>query len=198
MTSLLDITRAYQLFTYLIGGYDLRRVWVAKHVRPWRGARVLDIGCGPADMLEMLPGIDYTGFDPSEAYIQHARKRWGARGSFLHKDLRDVSDGDFLDYDLVIAFGILHHLPDELVEVFFKVAYRALKKGGRLVTLDGCYREGQGSIERFLLRHDRGEFVRNEKQYLALAEKHFPTVIRSFNCSKLRIPYCTLTMECLK
>ena len=198
MRSLLDAAPLYRLFTYLIGGYDVRRTWIKKHVRPWAGARVLDMGCGPADMLEAMSGVRYTGFDPNQAYIRHARDRWGDQGVFVHKNIGEVADNEFADQDLVLAFGVLHHLSDEQADELFRVAYRSLKEGGRLITLDGCYREGQGWLERFLLRHDRGKFVRSEKHYLALAEKRFSSITRTFDCAKLRLPYCTLTMECRK
>jgi hypothetical protein len=41
------------------------------------------IGCGPADILDFLPAIDYIGFDANPKYIQEARKRYKDRGTFL-------------------------------------------------------------------------------------------------------------------
>jgi SAM-dependent methyltransferase len=39
-------------------------------------------------------------------------------------------------YDIVMAFGVLHHLDDAEGRELFRGARRALKPGGRFVTLD--------------------------------------------------------------
>ena len=39
--------------------------------------------CGPGVLVEYLPGVDYTGTDPSEAYIGSRATRYGDRGRFF-------------------------------------------------------------------------------------------------------------------
>ena len=36
---------------------------------------VLDVGCGPADVLRYLPEVDYVGIDRSSTYVPEASRR---------------------------------------------------------------------------------------------------------------------------
>jgi SAM-dependent methyltransferase len=48
--------------------------------------RVLDIGCGPAYIVEYLRGATYFGFDINSRCIAYAQKIWKPR-KFLLPDL---------------------------------------------------------------------------------------------------------------
>ena len=61
--------------------------------------------------------------------------------------------------------GVLHHIADEELRETLANVRDALKSDGILFTLDGCYREGQSRIAKWLLDNDRGEFVRNRDGY---------------------------------
>jgi SAM-dependent methyltransferase len=58
-------------------------VYLSEHVRPVPGEKVLDIGCGPGDILENLPAVDYLGFDINLKYVEAAQERFGRRGRFF-------------------------------------------------------------------------------------------------------------------
>ena len=80
---LLASPTAYDLFQTLVGARRARLRWIRDYLKPFPGSRILDIGCGTAEVLALLPeGVDYTGFDSSPAYIDAARRRYGDRGSF--------------------------------------------------------------------------------------------------------------------
>ncbi len=198
LRDILAQARVYSLFARIIGATRGRQVYVQDYIRPKAGDRVLDIGCGPADILEALPEVEYHGFDLSPDYIESARKRFGARGQFhveaVSADLIKKYEG----FDLVLATGVLHHLTDAEATDLFQVARTALKPGGRLVTLDGCFVDGQSAIARHLLRRDRGEFVRQQPEYLRLASKVFSKVESHLTHNLLRIPYTHLIMKCSK
>jgi hypothetical protein len=49
---------------------------------------------------------------------------------------------------------------------------------------------------RRLLDNDRGEFVRTEPEYRAIAESVFPKVRTSIRHDMFRIPYTVIVMEC--
>ena len=165
----------YLLFSRLIGGANVYRVLARDHLRPRAGDKLLDIGCGPARVLYFLDGVDYTGFDLSPEYIAMAQKLHGARGRFFcRKVIRDAWAGR-AQFDLALASGVLHHLDDEEVLELFELTRSVLKPDGRLVTLDGCYVEGQSRLaRRYLLSRDRGQFVRTRRGYEKLTSRVFP------------------------
>ena len=200
MKTLLALPAAYEAFSLLVGAGRSRRIYVHDHVRALPGQKLLDIGCGPADILDYLPSIDYYGFDISPAYIESARRRYGDRGRFFCERVAEAKAfrehaGTF---DIALATGVLHHLGDDEARSLFEVAARALKPGGRLVTLDGCFVEGQSRIGRYLLAHDRGRFVRVESEYVRLARGVFGAVGATVRDDLLRIPYTHIVLECRK
>ena len=65
-----------------------------------------------------------------------------------------------------------------------------------MVTLDGCYIQGQSRIARALLRRDRGKFIRDLSAYLKLADAHFNDVRSDVRHDLLSFPYTLLIMTC--
>jgi SAM-dependent methyltransferase len=196
LSAILSFPAAYQLFSRLVGG-EVWRVYTADYLKPATGEKVLDIGCGPADILNYLPAIDYTGFDISPEYIAAAQKRFGDKGRFYCSDVGlatvEQEQGTF---NLVFATGVLHHLDDETASKLFALAQLALRPGGRLITYDGCFVPGQSRIARWLLSNDRGKFVRTRAAYERLASKNFSRVQSELRHDLLRIPYTHLIMRC--
>jgi hypothetical protein len=80
-------------------------------------------------------------------------------------------------------------LNEEEAIALFEVAKSVLKPGGRLITFDGCYREGQSRIARFILSQDRGRFVRTKEEYERLAKRVFSQVQLDIYDDLARIPY---------
>jgi SAM-dependent methyltransferase len=198
--SLLAQPALYELFSRAVGAKSSRETFVSTYVRPRPGDQVLDVGCGPADILEHLPAVGYFGFDISPSYIESATRRFGERGRFFCERVSEARA--FLDregqFDIVLAIGILHHLDRAEALDLFRIARRALKPGGRLVTLDPCYAQGQSPIARYLASRDRGQFVRTEPEYRELAAAEFPKVVASVRHDLLRMPYTHIILECAK
>ena len=84
--SILNHPLVYRCTQWLVGAERLRR-HLAELIEPTPGLRVLDIGCGPADLLAWLPGVDYVGFDSNANYVAAAQSRFGARGCFFLEQL---------------------------------------------------------------------------------------------------------------
>ena len=101
-------------------------------------------------------------------------------------------------FDLVIATGVIHHLDDNQAVQLMDVAYSALSKGGRFVTLDGCRVPQQGRVVEWLLNNDRGKFVRPRPEYERLAHARFDHVESDIRHDLLRIPYTHCIMRCRK
>ena len=189
---------AYRSFQKMVGG-NCRQCLLAEHVKPLPGEKVLDIGCGPGDLLHYLPDVKYTGFDLSPEYIKAAQKRFGNKGRFFCSDVGLTTiEEEKETFDLVLATGVLHHLDDEQAAKLFELARLALRPGGRLVTYDGCYVPEQSKFVRFVLRRDRGKFVRSREEYVRLAAVCFPKVEVRVRHDMLRIPYTALIMRCSK
>lgn len=195
--AVLSYPRVYSLFQALMGA---RSGWihiVQNRVRPRPGDKILDLGCGPADLLGYLPAVQYWGYDISEAYIAQARRKYGDRGQ-LHCKLLTPSDLVALPrFDVVIASGLLHHLEDSEASELIDLAHTALAPGGRLVTIDPCLVPGQNSIARFLITRDRGRNVRSETGYRDLVTGIFDQVSVSIE-HKAWIPYTHCFTECTK
>lgn len=187
----------YSSFQSLMGADKLRRNFVSEYVKPFPNMRVLDIGCGTADILAYLPNVDYAGFDISSDYIRHARKRFGARGKFYSQQLHQRDLEALPLFDVVLALGLLHHLDDEIAMDLMQLASKALKPNGRLLTFDPCLEPSQHPIARLLVLNDRGKNVRDKTGYETLAKSVFesPSVeVRH----RAWIPYTHCFMECRK
>ena len=115
-----------------------RERYVREFVRPFPGCRILDIGCGPADIVAYLPQDigAYAGFDMNPGYIEAARRRWSRRGTFHCQKVEAATVAQGGVYDIVLASGIVHHLDDREAGQLFEIAYRALGPQGWLLTYD--------------------------------------------------------------
>lgn len=187
----------YSVFQNIMGAHDVRTVLVQEFIRPISGCAILDIGCGPADILAYLPDVDYWGFDISEKYINHARTKFGRRGHFQCKTLQFADLAQLPSFDVVLAFGLLHHLDDLAAESIMHLAFQSLKPGGILLTIDPCLEPSQSLIARFLICHDRGQNVRDKDGYQAIAKSCFSNPQIEIR-HKTWIPYTHCLMQCRK
>jgi SAM-dependent methyltransferase len=195
--SILSSSLAYDAFQRLVGADSFRRKIVAEYLTPPRHGRILDIGCGTAEILEYLPEtLDYVGFDASEAYIRSARARYARRASFFAQLVSEASLEGLPPFDLAMAIGVVHHLGDEEADHLFALAARALKADGRFCTIDPCLEQHQSRIARAIIRRDRGQSVRDLEDYSRLACRHFARVEASTRHDLLRIPYTHAILIC--
>src|SRR5439155_7760463 len=120
------------------------------------------------ELLDFLPdAADYVGIDISRDYVVRARERGGPRAQFRVGDATAI-DPDLRGFDLVLAFGVLHHLDDLQGRRLFESAAAALRAGGRTVTVDPTLTRGQSWAARAVISRDRGRYVRTPEEYLAL------------------------------
>jgi 2-polyprenyl-3-methyl-5-hydroxy-6-metoxy-1,4-benzoquinol methylase len=171
LRSILSRPFVYDACQTIMGMRNGRERVLRDYVRPEPGMRILDLGCGTADILGSLPcDITYVGYDMSPDYIAAATRRFGDRGTFHCRRLEETEVAKLEHFDLVIGIGVLHHLDDPTARHFMRIARAALKPGGRIFTLDPCFTPGQNPIARFLISKDRGQNVRDPEGYLALLQ----------------------------
>lgn len=179
-----------------VGGHQARTTFIEKYVRPKSTDAIFDIGCGTGELLDYLPQTKYVGFDVDENYIEHARSRYSERGSFICSSAENFSTDQDKQFDIAIASGLMHHLDDAEAIAAMKIARQVLKPGGRLITVDGCYVQGQSPLAKFLISRDRGKFVRQQPQYEAIVRTHFENVECHVLHNMLRIPFTHVIFEC--
>ena len=195
----LKVPFLYNAFQAAVGATTLRRRLIERYVRPKSGDKVIDIGCGPAPALHWLPDVKYVGLDINPECIALAQRTYGSRGTFVVGDPQSVQgDSRFRDADIVMLFGVLHHLDDQDAAYCFRFAHDALKERGRFMSYDPCWMPNQGAISKYLMSMDRGRNIRNEQQYRELAATVFENVVASRDTKPLRIPYVSIILECEK
>lgn len=106
-----------------------------RSLKPFRGLRVLDIGCGGGLISEPMArlGAEVTGIDASEANIAVARAH--ARNADLEIDYRQASaeelEASRETFDAVLALEVVEHVSD--VDAFLAAAARLVRPGGAIV-----------------------------------------------------------------
>src|SRR5262249_27275116 len=116
------------------------------------------------------------------------------RGDFYCVDVGSVKAETLGRFDLAFSFGVLHHLSDEIVARVVELVRKAVRPGGRFVTIDPCYVAGQNAIAKLLIDNDRGEFVRDRDGYTRLMAG-LGDVSATVHHDLLRIPYTQVVMQ---
>jgi cyclopropane fatty-acyl-phospholipid synthase-like methyltransferase len=190
-----------------IGADRSMEAFVRGVLRLRRGEKVLDVGCGPGRLCRYVPSCDYWGIDRNERALRSARRKYPQAAScFLRLDpsndapeLRHSGQGlPVRNFDVIVACGLVHHLPDERARGLFAFCRDHLRTGGRLVTVDCAYEPGQHLVARLLAACDRGRFARTGAAYLELAREYFPDASLSIHHDLLRVPYTHAIVECRK
>ncbi len=194
---ILKFSSVYNLLGIILGSDHFYKQYVSKYIKPSEGIRILDIGCGTANILKYLPeSITYTGFDLNPNYIESARKEHeNEQVNFICSSVKDFSANVEQAYDLVLATAVLHHLDDEEATGLFQIANNALKMNGRFITLDCVYIPNQNWFAKSIISLDRGLHIRNEQEYLSLAQKSFPETQSIITHDLLNVPYTHIILE---
>lgn len=196
LSRILKFSKIYQLAQSMAGSSSFRRIFTDEYIRPRSGMRILDIGCGTAEILDFLPEVDYYGFDLSEKYIASARRHYGRRGHFEIAKVSEQAIEQLGTFDLILAIGVLHHLDDAEALQLFNLAKSGMKPDAVLITIDGCKVPGQSVVAAKIMSWDRGSYIRNEDSYRKLASQSFNHLECALRNDLLIIPFNHIIMRC--
>jgi SAM-dependent methyltransferase len=201
LRSILALPWVYRLFAHVLGSKANKRWFIDDVLRLRDGQKLVDVGCGPADILDRLPRIEYVGLDISDVYIQAARAKFKTRSGakFLSGRVEDwARDTLTHEADLVLANGVLHHVDDNDAKKILEFAYRALKDNGRFIFYEPCYLIWQSGISAYFMSRDRGQNIRTEQQWKELASSIFPVVSTHIVTGVNRLGYVCMVGQCRK
>lgn len=190
--SFLSRSSGYQLFQRMVGSVPATR-WLVEHFwQPAEGMTIIDIGCGPGTLREFLPDrIDYYGFDPNRDYISAAKANrkgqfhLGTMETFLHDQGSSLSGRA----DLILCWGVLHHVDDHQMKAILEGARSLLRPGGRFTAVEPAFLARQDFVSRWILSQDRGTSILTDLQWRQLMRRHFQQVEIQVTNRLLRIPY---------
>lgn len=189
MVSYVSQAKGYRLIQQAVGSPRLWGFLYEEHIQPLAPTTVLDLGCGPADILQYLPpNTDYLGVDENDSYLNYATtKHPSARFEFGRiEDQRKEWKGQF---DLVLLLGVLHHCSDKKANDILSLAKQYLTSGGVLIHLDGCIHPEARLLEMMLYRWDRGLYIRNKSGYAKLLNEQFQQNVIFCEDDLLKLPY---------
>lgn len=196
--NLLKYAILYKSLMNLLGGNKSRKILINDYVLLNEHQRVLDLGCGPAEILNVLsPQINYTGIDASENYISAAQKNFPNQNFVCTTfDNKTKLNGEF---DVVLAIGLIHHLNEETSRNLIINASNVLKEGGKLITFDNILFKGQNWLAQWIIKEDRGNYIRNLREYSSLFPQNiFQDIQFDLREDLLRIPYSHIISICTK
>ena len=190
----------FNLFEKFMGVSRPRKKFINNYVCPKRNDKILDLGCGTGELITYLPSnIEYLGLDNNPNYIKSAKKKYSEYGEFQCVGVEENTSFIKKNYfDIVMSAGVIHHINDEVALELIKKAYYALKPGGTFVSFDPVLVENQNFISRFLIKNDRGEFVRTKEQYKRLISEIYKEY-ETFHMNNLHyFPYDLFIMKGIK
>jgi SAM-dependent methyltransferase len=186
---LITIPSIYKRLMFSLGADSAITRYVDEALQPTPGMKILDVGCGPANILSYLPPVNYTGIDLNEKHVAFAQQRYGDRGRFIVGNAADDLRQEENTFDLINVSALLHHLGDREAVSLLTSLKRLLKASGRIVTIDNVWLPRQRAAVKLINRLDSGNNIRTPEGYLRLlGGLGFDIQTRILN-DLLRIPY---------
>jgi len=185
----------YFLSQKIMSGISFREKIARLYIKK-QNINILDIGCGPAEILASLNNVNYFGYDINSNYINYAKKKYLSKKPKLYCKKFTISEVKKLPkFDVVLLFGLIHHLNNQENKNLISLCKKVLKKGGFVLTEDPILIKKQNFIARKLVELDRGANVRTEINYIKLLKSNFK-VVKSKIYHQSFIPYTWFVTRC--
>ncbi len=200
--TILAVPFFYNLLQFLGGGIKAQSMVLHEIIDYDSSLAIIDLGCGTANILSSLPPLtDYYGCDSNAKYVEYAATKWGGGGRHFFVAEFDgngkiTPPKDIPKFDYAVALGCLHHLNDAQAVSLFQSASDLMKPFGLLLTIDLVRKANQNCIARFLINHDRGQYIRYESEYESLGKRVFADVTSAMRSDIMLLPQDVLVMQC--
>ncbi|MFN0120620.1 MAG: glycosyltransferase [Blastocatellia bacterium] len=132
--------------------------WMADALRPYIGARVLEIGAGIGNLTsQFIPRESYVASDINPSHLQYLQS-YSFGKPYLNVQRIDASvPADFAGlegaFDTVIMLNVLEHVPDPAQAL--RSLYQALEPGGRALILVPQHKWLYGTLDECLEHRER-------------------------------------------
>ena len=171
--SVLSAPIVYETFQSLMRDKNLYNELV-NIINDIKNPKILDIGCGSAEILRDLKVDKYVGFDISERYIEQAKTTHNSNQNctFISKEFSKGHVQNLDKFNVVLFKGLMHHLSDSEVLSLIEEVKEVSAQGALILTIDPVFVSKQNPISKLLVSLDRGQNVRTFEQYSALLSQN--------------------------
>lgn len=131
-----------------------------------KGMNILDFGSGFGSFAKIFDPNDYLGIEINSKYISRSKKL-NPYHNFLNINLAQNK----LDnkYDLVLIYGVLHHIPNKEVKIILNNIKNALKDNGKIYIYEPLPPQSYLNIKSLIFKNlDLGNFIRTNSELISL------------------------------
>jgi ubiquinone/menaquinone biosynthesis C-methylase UbiE len=166
---LLSLPIVFEWQQRLCNNYGIIRTTFPQYLAV-KGKDILDVGCSTGTCAASLISMRdnrYVGIDIDPRYVIRA-SQLHSDGQFLHMDAQALTFPEE-SFDVILFVGALHHMSGDIIERCFRQLERVLRPNGVIICAEPLFSDRK--LSTWLLRNDRGEFIRDLPGYRALFTK---------------------------
>ncbi|UUZ83280.1 class I SAM-dependent methyltransferase [Paenibacillus sp. P26] len=177
----ITIQFAPQLYHWFIRPKWLTKKYIHNHIQSHfqtDGHIVLDFGSGTGANCSMFEPKSYLGIDPDAKRIAYAKRLYPEYTFQVFNNDKLPFEDQTVDYIFIIA--VLHHIPTADIARYLQEFQRVLKPTGTIVVMEPCLCKEKPVCNWFMNWYDKGDYIRNEEEYLRLFQDYDSTILQRF------------------